>query len=54
MGLGGLEGRARGRDYARPLRVEDWGCRPRDGECGHWALSRPTKDSPRSWSIKKV
>lgn len=45
MRLGGLEGRARGRDYTRPLRVEDWGGRPRDGEGGHWVASRPAKDS---------
>lgn len=33
--LGGLERRTRSRDYTGPVRVEDWGGRPRDGECGH-------------------
>ena len=47
MRLGGLEGRAGGRHYAHPLRVEDWGGRPRDGECGHWVVDRPAKSSPR-------
>lgn len=50
MRLSRLEGRARGRDYARPLRIEGWGGRPRDGECGHLVVSLPVKSSPRLWS----
>lgn len=35
MRLGSLEGRTRCRNYARPLRIEDWRSRSGNSKCGH-------------------